>query len=217
MRDHQVHNDRPNFSKNILALGLGVTVLAVAYAVTTNLTQNRVASRPADDAPPRTLKTKPRSDLALVGRTMTINRPRHELFAFCADLSNLPHFMQSLDSVLVNGDVAIWKIAAPMGPSIQMETRMTAHVENEVLSWASTENSHMKATGRIAFKDAPAGRGTELEAELSFVPPLGEVGRIIGTLFQTDPLIQGRRELRRFKMLMETGEIATNKNHKKQY
>jgi uncharacterized membrane protein len=45
---------------------------------------------------------------------------------------------------------------------------------------------------------------------------MGEVGRWIGKLFQTDPVTQGRRELRRFKMLMETGEIATNKNHASQ-
>jgi len=51
---------------------------------------------------------------------------------------------------------------------------------------------------------------------LSYVPPLGEIGRLIGKVFQTDPLIQGCRELRRFKMLMEAGEIATNKNHKTQ-
>ena len=49
---------------------------------------------------------------------------------------------------------------------------------------------------------------------MSYIPPLGELGKLIGRFFQTDPLSQGRQELRRFKMLMETGEIATSKNHK---
>ena len=101
-----------------------------------------------------------------------------------------------------------------MGRCVHMETCITTNVENEVLAWASTDNSAIKAAGKVTFRDAPAGRGTELEAELSYVPPMGEIGRLIGKLFQTNPLIQGRRELRRFKMLMETGEIATNKNQK---
>jgi len=97
----------------------------------------------------------------MVGRTITINRPRAELFAFWADFANLPQFMQSL-SLSVDGDIARWKIAAPMGRFVDMEIRMTATVENEVLSWESTENSDMKAKGKVTFRDAPAGRGTEL-------------------------------------------------------
>jgi uncharacterized membrane protein len=34
----------------------------------------------------------------------------------------------------------------------------------------------------------------------------------VAKLFQAEPSLQGRRELKRFKMLMETGEIATNRN-----
>ena len=214
MRLAEVHNDRSAFSKAILAFGLGLGAVAIGYVVATSLAQNRVSHRPLDDAPKRASRTKPEGALTLVGRTITINRPRAELFAFWSDFSNLPRFMQSLDSISVCGDVARWKIAAPMGRCVHMETRMTTNVENEVLAWASTDNSAIKAAGKVTFRDAPAGRGTELEAELSYVPPMGEIGRLIGKLFQTDPLIQGRRELRRFKMLMETGEIATNKNQK---
>ncbi len=216
MRQTQGYRDRPDNSKTLLALGLSLGAVAIGYVIVNSMNQNRVASRPIDDAPVRTSKAKPTGNAAMVGRTITINRPRSELFAFWADFSNLPQFMQSLDSLSVDGDTAHWRIAAPMGRFVDMETRMTANVENEVLAWASTENSEMKAKGKVTFRDAPAGRGTELAAELSYVPPLGDVGRLIGKLFQTDPLIQGRRELRRFKMLMETGEIATNKNHKTQ-
>ena len=60
----------------------------------------------------------------------------------------------------------------------------------------------------MTFRDAPGGRGTEVEAIIAYKPPAGELGRIIAKLFQHEPEIQGRRELRRFKMLMETGEVA---------
>jgi len=216
MRHTQSYRDQSDNSRTLLAVGLGLGAVAIGYVVVKSMNQKRVVSRPIDDAPVRTTKVKPMGNAAMVGRTITINRPRAELFAFWADFANLPQFMQSLSSLSVDGDIARWKIAAPMGRFVDMETRMTANIENEVLSWASTENSEMKAEGKVTFRDAPAGRGTELEAELSYVPPLGEVGRLIGKLFQTDPLIQGRRELRRFKMLMEAGEIATSKNHKAQ-
>ncbi len=216
MRYAQGYRNRPDYSKALLVLGLGLGAVAIGYVVATRKPNNSVSFRPEDDAPTRTGRTKPAGDAAVVGRTITINRPRAELFTFWSDFSNLPKFMQSIESVGVDGDIATWKVAAPMGRSVQMETRITANVENEVLAWASTETSELKGAGKITFKDAPAGRGTELEAELSYVPPLGEIGVLIGKLFQTDPLIQGRRELRRFKMLMETGEIATNKNHKTQ-
>ena len=41
------------------------------------------------------------------------------------------------------------------------------------------------------------------------VPPAGIIGKVIAKMFQREPAIQARRDLRRFKQLMETGEIAT--------
>lgn len=66
----------------------------------------------------------------------------------------------------------------------------------------------------MTFRDAPAGRGTEVEAVVAYVPAGGEAGRLIARLFRLAPAMQGRRELRRFKMLMEAGEIATSRNRK---
>ena len=40
-------------------------------------------------------------------------------------------------------------------------------------------------------------------------PPAGLIGKVVAKLFQREPAIQARRDLRRFKQLMETGEIAT--------
>ena len=62
----------------------------------------------------------------------------------------------------------------------------------------------------MAFRDAPGGRGTEVEAIVAYVPPAGDLGRWVAKAFQAEPQAQGRRELKRLKMLLETGEIATN-------
>jgi uncharacterized membrane protein len=46
------------------------------------------------------------------------------------------------------------------------------------------------------------------------VPPAGEVGRLVAKILQREPRIQVRRDLKRFKMLMETGEVATSSNQR---
>jgi uncharacterized membrane protein len=46
-------------------------------------------------------------------------------------------------------------------------------------------------------------------ATLLYDPPGGVIGKIVAKMFQREPHIQARRDLRRFKQLMETGEIAT--------
>ena len=202
---------KPDNRTMVVALGVGAVAAYIGYNVAKAAAQNPVAHRPADDAPTRTRRGQP-----VMGRTITINRPRAELFAFWADFSNISKFMQSISNVALEGDVARWDIKGPLGQTVTLRTMMTERRDDTLLAWASTPASDIKASGRVTFRDAPAGRGTELEAELSYVPPMGEVGRWIGKLFQTDPVIQGRRELRRFKMLMEAGEIATNANQKSQ-
>ena len=43
------------------------------------------------------------------------------------------------------------------------------------------------------------------------------VGKVIAKMFQREPGIQARRDLNRFKQLMETGEIATPAVNKAQF
>lgn len=195
----------------LLAVGAGA-VAYIGYSMAKSSTQNRVAFRPDDDAPARTARDKPVS-----GRTITINRPRAELFAYWVEFSNLPTFMQGVRAVTMEGEVALWDMSGPQGQTASLRTILTERRDDEYLAWQSTEASDVEASGQITFRDAPAGRGTEIEAEVNYHPPLGDVGRWIGKLFQADPVLQGRRELRRFKMLMETGEIATNANQKSQH
>ena len=47
-----------------------------------------------------------------------------------------------------------------------------------------------------------------VEAVIAYRPPAGTAGRLIAKLFRREPEIQARHDLKRFKMLMETGEIA---------
>ncbi len=147
---------------------------------------------------------------ALIGKTVTINRPRAELFAFWRDFSNLPRFMENLVSVeQLDNRRSRWVVKAPAGKTVEWIAAITEEGQDEFIAWASEEGAAVPNSGRIDFRDAPGGRGTWVSATILYDPPAGIIGKVIATMFQREPAIQARRELRRFKQLMETGEVAT--------
>jgi uncharacterized membrane protein len=62
--------------------------------------------------------------------------------------------------------------------------------------------------GSVRFTDAPADRGTEVHVELRYDPPAGKAGALVAALFGEEPKQQVRDDLRRFKQVMETGEVV---------
>jgi uncharacterized membrane protein len=168
-----------------------------------------------DDAPKRTQRDDKDGDLAIVGRSVTINRPRSELFAYWRDFTNLPAFMHAIERIEMAGENrSIWTVKAPAGQHVTLETETVAVIENESIGWRSVEGSQIRTAGVVTFRDAPADRGTIVSAEIAYEPPGGDLGRLVAKLFQAEPNIQARHELKRFKQLMEAGEIATGANHK---
>ncbi len=165
-----------------------------------------------DDAPGRTARTGRFGDYAVVGKTVTISKPsRGELFAFWRDFTNLPAFMDNLERVESLGDRrSRWTIRAPGGASVVVTTEVAQEKQGELIAWRSVTGSDVDTEGRVAFRDAPGDRGTEVELVIAYKPPLGRAGQAIAKLLQHEPGIQARRDLRRFKMLMETGEIANS-------
>jgi uncharacterized membrane protein len=150
-------------------------------------------------------------EAALVGRTVTINKPRDELYAFWRDFRNLARFLENIERVDVGDDRrSHWVIKAPAGKTVEWDSQITADEPGRVIAWESLDGGDIKNAGRIEFRDAPPGRGTEVTATLLYDPPGGDVGKLIAKLFQKEPKIQARRDLRRFKQLMETGEISTS-------
>ncbi|MDP3495336.1 MAG: SRPBCC family protein [Hyphomonadaceae bacterium] len=147
---------------------------------------------------------------SLVGRTVTINRPRAELYAFWRDFRNLARIMETVERVDVTDDRrSHWVVSAPGGKTVEWDSEITEDVESEVIAWRSVEGADIKNTGQITFSEALGGRGTMVTATIVYDPPGGDLGKLIAKLFQREPKVQARHDLRRFKQLMETGEIST--------
>ena len=214
-RQAKPKQSKPEITRNqkVAAAAIGVGALTLGTAAL--IAARRTEDRPSDSAPGRTARRKTFGDYAVVGRTVTINRPRSELFAFWRDFPNLATFMENVEDIQPRGkDRFEWVIAAPAGRTVRVETIIVEERADELIAWRSVEGSQIEAEGRVAFRDAPGGRGTQVEAIIAYKPPAGEIGRLIAKLFQREPAIQTRRELKRFKMLMETGEIATSTNRR---
>ena len=148
---------------------------------------------------------------AIVGRTVTINRPREELYRFWRNFSNLPRFMFHIEriDVLDNGH-SHWIVKAPAGKDVEWDSVITEDIPNELIAWATTDDAGVKNSGRVEFRETPGGRGSEVAATIVYEPPGATVGQAIAKLFQREPKVQARQDLRRFKQLMETGEVATS-------
>jgi uncharacterized membrane protein len=147
---------------------------------------------------------------SLSGTTVTINRSRAELFAYWRDFTNLPSFMDNVESItVIDPETTHWIVRAPAGKSVEWDAKITDERESEYIAWTSMEGADVTNSGRVDFRDATGGRGTAVTATVVYDPPGGTIGKIVAKMFQREPAIQARRDLRRFKQLMETGEIAT--------
>jgi uncharacterized membrane protein len=173
------------------------------------------------DAPPAALKDPNPSSAAraldadetgdLVGRTVTINVPRQALYAFWRDFRNLPLFMENIESVQVFDEHrSHWKVKGPANSTVEWDSLITEDIAGEVIAWSSTEEAEVPNSGRIEFRDTSNGRGTQVTVNLAYDPPVGKLGKAVAKLFGREPNIQARQDLRRFKQLMETGEIPTS-------
>jgi uncharacterized membrane protein len=146
-----------------------------------------------------------------VTRSVTIEKPRQELYAFWRDFANLPRFMEHLVSVTVDANGrSHWIAKAPAGKSVEWDAEIVNEVPNEIIAWKTIGHPDVANAGAVNFHDAPGGRGTIVKVSVDYEPPAGKLGALVARLFGEDPDRQIREDLRKFKQLMETGEITTS-------
>ncbi len=172
-----------------------------------------MSERPiSDDGPDREYPI-PRKVLrhgVKVEYAVTVQRPAAELYRFWRDFENLPYFMEHLESVkpLERGR-SHWKVKAPLGASVEWDAEIINEVENEMIAWGTDSGADVPNAGSVRFKPAPGDRGTEVKVALDYKPPGGRFASYLAKLFGEEPSKQLRDDLRRFKQLMEAGEIPT--------
>jgi uncharacterized membrane protein len=147
-----------------------------------------------------------------VRKSITINRPAEEIYAFWHDFQNLARFMNHVESVQVTGDErSHWVVKGPAGKRVEWEAETVEDRPNELIAWRSLEGSTVQNSGSVRFEPAAGRRGTVVRVELEYYPPVGLLGATVAKLLGEDPKAQLEEDLRRLKQLMEAGEIITTK------
>lgn len=196
-----------------VALGAGAAAaVAGAALLFTKKSGGWSDEKRISDAPSWTLRDTPKGEKgALIGRSVTINLPRREVYDRWRDFTRFPDFMDNVHSVeKLSERQSRWIIEAPAGKTVELVTEITHDVPGERIAWKSVEGSEITTAGQAMFSDAAPGRGTVVQLVMTYSPPGGTIGKLVAKLFQREPAIQARRDLRRFKQLLETGEVTVN-------
>lgn len=145
-----------------------------------------------------------------VEQSITILKPRTEVYNFWRDLRNLPRFMEAVERVDVRDTSrSHWVAKGPGGARVEWDAEITRDEPPESISWQSAGTPDIPNSGTVRFAEAPGRRGTELHVVLTYEAPGGRAGRLLAGLFGRAPEQQLRDSLRRLRQILEAGEIPT--------
>ena len=143
-----------------------------------------------------------------VRKSLTINRPASELYAYWRKLENLPNFMKHVKSVTDLGDgQSHWVANVVRDIEMEWDARTTVDRPDEMIAWETMPDSMIQHRGYVKF--IPVSKGTEVSVSMEYDPPGAAVGALAGRAVRFIAEQQVKEEIRNFKRLMETGELPT--------
>lgn len=145
-----------------------------------------------------------------VEKTFAVNRPARDCYDRWRRFEELPRFMKHVESVTVGGPgLTHWVATAPGGATVEWDAEITNDQPGRLLAWRSLEDSDVDHSGVVRFDPGPDERSAIVRVEMHYKPPAGRIGAAIARLFGEEPSQTIEEDLRRFKRMMETGEIPT--------
>jgi uncharacterized membrane protein len=145
-----------------------------------------------------------------VEQAFTINRPAEELYAYWRRFEQLPKFMSHLISVRqLDERRSHWVARGPGGRKVEWNAEIINEIPNELIAWQTVGKSDVVSAGSVRFRPAAGGRGTEVRVRLQYEPPAGKLGATLAWLLGHEPSQTIQEDLRKFKQLLEAGEVPT--------
>jgi uncharacterized membrane protein len=131
------------------------------------------------------------------------------VYSYWRNLENLPNFMDHLEEVRVTDRFhSHWVARGPLGVNVEWDAEIINDIPPTLLSWKSIGQSDVVSAGSVRFR--PAGEhGTQVYVKLQYDPPAGKLGATLAWLVGDDPQKQVAENLRRFKEILETGEVSS--------
>lgn len=159
----------------------------------------------------------PKQKIAVAGnrgvkvvRACTIRRPAAELYRFWRSLENLTVIIKHPVRITRLSDTeSHWEVTAPGGGNVEWDAVVINDEPDRLIAWRSRAGAEIANAGTVRFEAAPGDEGTEVRVQLEYDPPGGRLAALIAKVTGEEPAQQVAEALRRFKALMEAGEIPT--------
>ena len=145
-----------------------------------------------------------------VTRSVTVARPREEVYRYWRNLENLPRFMEHVESVReLDHRRSAWTVKGPMGRDVEWTAHIITDRENEMISWESLPGAEVQNAGSVWFEPIAGGSSTEVKVSLQYLPPAGVIGATVAKWLGEAPEQQLEADLAQFKTLIESGQVAS--------
>lgn len=143
-----------------------------------------------------------------VTKSITVARPRSEVYSFWREFENLPRFMHNLEAVEnLGGGRSHWTAKGIAGTEREWDAELVEDKPSERITWRTIgDDDHIRHTGTVSFL-AVGDSATEVRVDLDYDPPGGKLGESIARLFGEEPGQQIEEDLERFKRVLETGDV----------
>jgi uncharacterized membrane protein len=141
-------------------------------------------------------------------KAVTVNCTAEQLYKHWRNLANLPQLFGNVLSVdVIDKRRSHWALRASGGINLHWDAEITVDRTNQMIGWRSLGGADLENAGYVRF-EAVGGRRTIVRAALQYNPPAGKLGAAVSVLLGERPASRLEEALRKFKRLMEAGEIA---------
>ena len=146
-----------------------------------------------------------------IAQSQSVNVPRKDAYAYWRTLENLPRFMEHIRSVEALTETrSRWTAKGPGPlPDVSWEADIVEDVPGERIVWQSLPGSDVDNAGHVRFSDGPDGL-TEVHTRITYRPPAGYLGAAVARWLDPALGTSVRRDIARFKSVLEAGEVPTN-------
>jgi uncharacterized membrane protein len=141
-----------------------------------------------------------------------VNASPEQAYKLWRNFAGLPRFMVHLKSVReLDGKRSEWVALGPGQREVRWNAEITEDRPNQRIAWRSSPNSEVQTSGSVDFRADQQGRGTFVSANVQYSLPGGPLTSALAGLFGKNPEFVVREDVRRFKQLLETGEVPTSR------
>ena len=208
MEQHQHRNSATRFQPKWGLLAGGVAL--AAYGFSRGSKAGTALATAAGVLAFEGARSSPRGHLASV--KFRVNASREEAYALWRDFAGAPRFMAHIETVRVlDTGRSEWTARGHYNSRITWTAEILEDVPNERIKWRSEPGSLVDIRTSVQFETDPQGRGSIVSVHNKYSLPVGPIARGLITLVGRNPQFVIREDLRRFKALLETGEMATTR------